>query len=96
MQETIGRDSSSSQPNTWLDEDAHAHKDHHFLLILYPDGRLILTTSDKLSDEEFDQIQAVMTDWVESSDSKPLIIGDCLVTFQTLRPTGAEVVRRIG
>lgn len=94
MQETIGRDSSSSPPSSWLD-DTHAHTGKHFLLVLYPDGRLILTTPDILSKEDMDMIQAVFNDWVENSDSRPLMIGNCQVIMQTLRPTGAEVVRAI-
>ncbi len=95
MQGMTGKDSSTSQPSSWLAEDAHAHKSPHFLLLVYPDGRLILTTPDILSDEQFGAIQAVFNDWLENSDSKPLMIGDCQVVMQSLRPTGAEVVRRL-
>lgn len=82
MQATTGRDSSSSPPSSWVAEDRH--KSAHFILTIFPDGKLILTTPDQLQPEQFLVIKELFRDWMNSEVSFPLVIGDCLVRVQTV------------
>ena len=93
MQETTGRASSSSPPSSWPDE--HAHTGHHYSLLVFPDGRVILTTPDELEAEDFDFVRAIFQDWVSTPGSDPLIIGSCKVILQPIAPVSGDVVRGI-
>ena len=90
MQETTGRDSSTSQQSSW---PADSHSGKHFTLVTFPDGRIILTCPDNIDQKEFEAIQALFTDWVHAANAYPLVIGNCQVVMAPVAPRSVTVQR---
>jgi hypothetical protein len=87
MDQLTGRVSSSSPPTS---SDAR-HAGPHFNLIVFPDGKLILTTPDQLDMGQFEHIKTLMADWLASDQGHPLVIGACTVSLAAVVPTSFEV-----
>jgi len=88
---TTGAASSSSQPSSWDGSDRH--RGAHFSLLVFPDNRMILTTPDTLEQREFDQVQAIMREWLEADRPYPLVIGGCIVHIRTTLSPALAVER---
>lgn len=54
-----------------------------FTLLILPDGRAVLTTPDKLTDEQVKTLQGVFKDWSTAQPSEALIVGECEVVHVT-------------
>lgn len=73
-----GRDSSSSQPSFSVDR----HSDKHFILTVWPDGKIALTTPDSLTLAEMADVRALVKTWLDR-DTEVLVIGNCHVVMAT-------------
>jgi hypothetical protein len=89
MDQLTGRPSSTSPPTTWHP----SHSGPHFTMTVFPDGRLILTTPDNLDIGQFEQIKALMGDWINAERPFPLVIGQCQVIFSPVEPRAVEIRR---
>ena len=71
--------------SSW-DAEIDNHKGPHWILTIFPNGKLILTTPDPITQQAHDQARAVISDWMGAEGHEALIIGDCLVNLQSIRP----------
>lgn len=70
-----------SQQSSW---DGEAHGGPHFVLTIFPGGKLVLTTPSEVPDDQFERISRIFANWLKSEDTYPLIIGDCVVQMMTI------------
>lgn len=82
-----------SQQSSW---DAEVHRDPHWILTVWPGGKLVLTTPSEVSQEVFYHVSTVFQEWLASEDNHPLIIGDCLVQVMAVPPQEVVVEREVG
>ena len=73
-----GRASSSSQPSFSLDR----HADAHFVMTVFPNGRVALTTPSKLTTTEHDEVRALVKAWLDG-EHEALVISNCVVVIAT-------------
>lgn len=87
-----GKDSSSSQPSSW---DGEAHHGPHFILTVFPGGKIVLTTPDTINQAMMDNISALFRRWLAEPDPFPLVIGDCLVQMMLVPVTEVTVEQQV-
>lgn len=85
-----GRDWSLSQPSF---SDVERHAGPHYVLTIWPDGKLVLTTPSAITNDDFDHVNRVFQQWLSSEETYPLVIGNCLVQMQSL-PVKEVLVER--
>lgn len=67
------------------------HKDPHFTLLIFPDGRTILSTPSNVRYEEFEKIREIYHEWANNKKASPLVIGNCVVELMSVAPDAAKV-----
>ena len=70
-------------PSSW---DGDAHKGPHYTLTIFPNGKTVLTTPDRLREDELDRVMGAFQNWLRDPSSAPLVIADCLVHMTTVNP----------
>lgn len=72
------------------------HRDPHWILLIWPDGKLVLTTADDIDDSQFAVVSKLVHEWAHSTDNEPLVIGNCLVQMQPVVVREVSVERQVG
>lgn len=70
-------------PSSW---DGENHKGPHWILTIFPNGKLVLTTAEHIPLETVEHVRELLTKWLASDQQAPLIIGDCLVQLTPVNP----------
>lgn len=82
---------SSSQPSSWDGSDRHSGP--HFVLNVFPGGKLILTTTDRIDTPMMNAISAMFRDWLNGEQSFPLVIGSCRVSITAVPAEEVQIQR---
>lgn len=69
------------------------HPGPHFTLLVWSNGKSILTTPDNITVEEFERIQMLFEQWNAAEVKRPLVIGQCRIHIIT---APAEIELRHG
>lgn len=76
-----------------MDDEQHSHRGAHFTLTIFPNGKMLLTTPDRLSNEQFEVVSKMVGHWMGDESYAPLIIGQCKVILAAAVPSEVTVQR---
>lgn len=48
-----------------------------FQLLIHADGRAVLATTEKLTDQQIKTLQGLFADWTTAQPAEALIVGEC-------------------